>query len=64
MNKQEYRDYLHSKHWKEFKKRFKRSKLCKHKCYICGQRYNIHIHHKTYKNLGHERLMGGNGLMT
>lgn len=51
-----YKEYLQSEHWKDIKKRFYKSKLNKHKCYVCGNRYDLHLHHKSYKRLGEERL--------
>jgi hypothetical protein len=50
-----YPDYLKSKHWKEFKQRA--WKNSKHKaCNICGKRYNLVLHHRSYANLGKESL--------
>lgn len=48
-----YRNYLQTKKWKEKR----RAKLdindC---CEICGSKGNLHIHHKTYKNIFDEKL--------
>ncbi len=49
-----YAEYLRSKHWKMVKEWFWKTKAKKH-CYICGQRNNLNLHHKTYKRLGKER---------
>lgn len=51
-----YRDYLNTEHWRRVKERYNNSKLPK-KCYVCGCRDNLNLHHKTYKNIGNERLM-------
>lgn len=52
-----YLQYLETEHWKDLKKRFRASKLCKNRCAVCGSRQNINIHHKSYKRIGNERLM-------
>lgn len=59
-----YRDYLASEHWQKVKKAFYNSSLCKRfdqnaACDSCERimaRNNLHLHHKTYERLGHERL--------
>ena len=52
-----YQKYLNSIHWKNLKKRFKNSKIFKHKCYCCLKTNRpISIHHKSYKRLGDEPL--------
>jgi hypothetical protein len=51
-----YIKYLHSRHWRNFKKRRGECKL-KQSCVVCGSNYKLHLHHKTYKNIGKERLM-------
>lgn len=56
LSPQEYSDYLQSRHWKSF-----RLKAIKHhgkKCILCGieEVLFFHVHHLTYKNLGHEKL--------
>ena len=52
MNNKEYKKYLESTNWKEKRRRVleRDGNLC-----ICGERA-IHVHHKTYENLGQERL--------
>jgi hypothetical protein len=52
----DYNQYIRSNKWKKKKKDFRNSKLCKQKCYICGSTKSIHIHHKSYKELGKEYL--------
>jgi len=51
-----YQTYLRSEHWKEPKKRFRASRLHKHCCYVCGTRYGLQVHHKSYRRIGNERL--------
>lgn len=51
-----YREYLRSKHWKSFKKRFKESSYYRGKCYICERDKNIQYHHITYIRIGKEYL--------
>jgi len=48
-----YRRYLSNPAWKERAKRAKRK--AGFKCQKCGSRKNLHVHHKTYDNLGCER---------
>ena len=56
LTKSEYREYLQSEHWKDVKRRFRKSKLATGRCYICGSGGRLDIHHKSYKRLGKERL--------
>lgn len=49
-----YDQYLHSSHWEELKNRYRRSKLPQN-CRGCGSYEDIQFHHRTYKDLGHER---------
>jgi 5-methylcytosine-specific restriction endonuclease McrA len=56
MTKNEYQKYLKSSHWRDVKRRFRRSKLYRDTCYICGKKGCLHLHHKSYKRLGSERL--------
>ena len=53
-----YREYIQSPAWQVVRKRYFASKLPK-ECYVCDKRYRpgFHLHHRTYKNLGNERLM-------
>ena len=50
-----YSSYLQSTHWKNLRSRYYNSKLIK-SCYVCGTRKNLHLHHKSYKKIGHEPL--------
>lgn len=49
-----YAEYLRSDHWKDVKVRFRQSQSpqC---CLVCGQE-QYDLHHRTYKNMGHERM--------
>lgn len=49
-----YNEYIRSDAWQEKREAFRRSKL-KKKCF-CGER-QVDLHHRSYKNLGNERLM-------
>ncbi len=54
----EYRDYINSPEWRRVRARYWASKLPQ-ACYVCNapRRAGMHLHHRTYKNLGSERLM-------
>jgi len=52
--KQEYQGYLKSGHWQEIKAKFARSNS--KRCFLCGETGILHLHHKTYDRLGHEKL--------
>lgn len=49
-----YSSYLNSEHWNSLKRKYKNQN--KKKCYICKVRKGLHLHHKTYKNLGKEKF--------
>lgn len=53
-----YRAYIQSKEWRAVRERYWASKMPK-ECYCCGRprHSGMHLHHRTYKNLGNERLM-------
>lgn len=52
-----YKEYLLTNHWKKLKIKFYKSKLFHGCCEACGRKNcQLHIHHRTYKRLGHERL--------
>lgn len=54
MNKREYQDYVrYNANWKSVRR--KKHHL-QHTCQCCGSRETLDIHHKTYENLGHEKL--------
>jgi len=50
--KQKYIDYINSNEWKSF--RLKALHHFGYRCGLCDSDREIHIHHKTYKNLFHE----------
>jgi len=50
-----YRAYLKTKHWKNLRLRYKRSKL-PWKCYVCGSTERLQLHHRSYRRVGRERL--------
>lgn len=52
----EYKEYLLTEHWNHTRKRFLRSKWYKGVCFCCGSDKNLHVHHKTYKNIQNEPL--------
>lgn len=54
----QYRQYIQSAEWRAVRERYWASKLPKN-CFVCdGPRVKgMHLHHRTYKNLGAERLM-------
>ena len=49
-----YKDYLKSEHWQ--KQRRRTIGYGGKECYICKKRGKLHIHHKTYKRIGHENI--------
>lgn len=53
-----YNAYIQSKAWRAKREQYWNSKLPQ-ECYCCGtpRRAGFHLHHRTYKNLGNERLM-------
>ena len=52
-----YTNYIKSNHWKIARAEKLRKENC---CYICGKKKNkrtiLEVHHKSYKNLGHENI--------
>jgi 5-methylcytosine-specific restriction endonuclease McrA len=53
-----YRTYIQSPKWRATRQRYFDSGMPQ-ECYVCGtpRRPGMHLHHRTYKNLGAERLM-------
>lgn len=49
-----YREYLKSKHWKSVRRRHRR--VMRYRCFLCGVRKNLELHHITYQNLGNELI--------
>tara|TARA_B110000483_G_C18015757_1_gene472977 strand:- start:11 stop:628 length:618 start_codon:yes stop_codon:yes gene_type:complete len=55
MNKEEYHKYLKSIEWKNKSKGVKeRDRGC---CRICNSSLNLEVHHRTYFNIGNEKLI-------
>jgi hypothetical protein len=52
-----YQEYIHSSRWR--RKRLRYMRWHGHRCHDCWHRPpKLHIHHKTYKRLGRERIFG------
>lgn len=53
-----YDEYIKSNAWKQKRAKYWLSKLPK-TCFVCGaaRHPGMHLHHRTYKNFGNERLM-------
>ncbi len=49
-----YKEYLQSDHWKRTKERY--YAVRKRECWVCGTDRQIDLHHKTYDNIGRERI--------
>lgn len=54
MASQEYLEYLRSQHWRDFRK--EALEYYGHICCGCGTNDNLHVHHRTYKNIGNESM--------
>jgi 5-methylcytosine-specific restriction endonuclease McrA len=54
-NHMTYKEYLASEHWRDVKDRFMKSKFRK-KCFVCGSKNKLNLHHKTYIRVGNEYL--------
>jgi len=53
----DYKSYLQGSHWRQLRQRFFSSKRFNGRCFICSNKEKIfEIHHKTYKQLGAEKL--------
>lgn len=54
----QYRAYIQSAEWRAVRERYWSSKLSKN-CFVCDSPRvpGMYLHHRTYKNLGAERLM-------
>lgn len=48
-----YNDYLQTKHWKQLSNKILERDKC---CQRCGCENDLVVHHKSYKNLGHEPM--------
>lgn len=49
-----YRGYLESEHWKRMRSAVLNRD--RHRCRDCGSKGPLHVHHKTYKRIGRERM--------
>jgi 5-methylcytosine-specific restriction endonuclease McrA len=62
MKSQWYQNYLKSDHWQTVRvEKLERERYCCERCgYFARRRFGqwvgIHVHHKNYERLGHERL--------
>ncbi|WP_341940346.1 HNH endonuclease signature motif containing protein [Microbacterium sp. LWH10-1.2] len=58
VTRENYRAYINSAAWRATRERYWNSKLSK-ECWVCDapRSKGMHLHHRTYKNLGNERLM-------
>lgn len=54
MNKIEYQKYINSEHWTSIRNR--KIIASGNKCENCGFQYELEVHHKTYENLGAEKI--------
>lgn len=50
----DYKEYLRSERW--YTKREQRKRLDNYTCQRCGSRYNLQVHHRTYKRRGFEAM--------
>jgi len=57
VSRKDYRKYMQSRAWRTKREQYWASKLSKN-CYVCNSRRQagFHLHHRSYKNLGNERL--------
>lgn len=53
--KQFYQRYMKSSQWAKKKKQYRNSGMPQN-CQGCGSDYRLHMHHRSYKRLGNERL--------
>jgi len=53
MTKSEYKEYLLTKKWREFRQ--EALTAAGDACQVCNSSENLQVHHRTYENLGHER---------
>ena len=57
VDRKDYKKYIRSPEWRAKKAKYWASNAPK-ECYICGRTNRpMDLHHRTYKNLGNERLM-------
>ena len=53
MQSQNYKEYLNTKRWKDLAQ--KRKALVGNRCQLCNETGILHLHHRTYENLGCEK---------
>ena len=53
MNKEEYKQYLGTREWKERRKNA--IGRAYGKCQLCNSEYRLEVHHRTYERVGKER---------
>jgi 5-methylcytosine-specific restriction endonuclease McrA len=53
MNKQQYREYLKSDHWREISAEARRR--AENRCQVCNSDGELNVHHRTYERIGNER---------
>ena len=56
MKKVNYPQYLKSEHWSNKKAQHFNKAPSRRKCFVCGTKDNLHVHHNTYENIGKEKL--------
>lgn len=49
-----YQHYLQSNHWRRMRRHY--YKEHEKKCELCKAKKNIHLHHRTYKRIGNEKM--------
>lgn len=47
-----YSEYLKTDHWQQLRTRMLR--YAKYRCQLCNKQATLHVHHRTYENLGNE----------
>lgn len=54
MNQDEYKEYLKTDHWIELRE--KARKRDGNRCRLCDSSEDLNVHHRTYDNLGSEKV--------
>lgn len=49
----EYSEYLKTNHWKKTRER--QLRFAERRCQLCNSNFKLHVHHRSYENLGHEK---------
>jgi hypothetical protein len=50
----DYQAYLQSEHWQSLREQ--KLEEAEHKCQVCNSREHLNVHHRTYRDLGNEKL--------